>query len=244
MSYEKSAHLYDLFDQGENIAFFTACASGVDSVLDVGAGTGCIALPLAEQGTQVCCVEPSPAMRATFTRKLALNPKLATKIQLIAGEAGSFLVDQRFPLAILSACFDHFLDEEERLAVLKNIGRHLLPGGALIFDVYTGPASDSSFTAAGEVTVGNRLIRRSASRRLLPAKRIEVTLVYEIYEAGSLVERIEERNIQGRSDRPGLAQTLQRAGFEILQEWGGYDFKPYEEGDPFLITKVVRIKKD
>ncbi|MFP4050951.1 MAG: hypothetical protein ACLFVB_04340 [Thermoplasmata archaeon] len=38
--YEKSAHLYDLFDNKENIEFFKSYAEEVDKILDVGAGTG------------------------------------------------------------------------------------------------------------------------------------------------------------------------------------------------------------
>jgi len=67
MSYEKNAHLYDLFDQKENIEFFYHYASRPVRALDVGDGTGRIAIPLAERGLEICCVEPSPAMRADMT---------------------------------------------------------------------------------------------------------------------------------------------------------------------------------
>ena len=48
--YEKSAHLYDLFDQKENVAFFGRYATPGEEILDVGAGTGRITIPLAERG--------------------------------------------------------------------------------------------------------------------------------------------------------------------------------------------------
>ena len=61
--YERSAHLYDLFDTKPNVAFFACYAREAGDVLDIGAGTGRIAIPVAEQGVKVYAVEPSPAMR-------------------------------------------------------------------------------------------------------------------------------------------------------------------------------------
>ena len=89
-SYEQCAHFYDLFDQKENIEFFYHYASQSGEILDVGAGTGRIAIPLAERGIEVCCVEPSPAMRREFEKKLAQRPDLAGRIRLIAADAQVF----------------------------------------------------------------------------------------------------------------------------------------------------------
>jgi len=69
--YEKTAHLYDLFDTKQNIDFYCHYAAASGEILDIGAGTGRIAIPMAERGTRVYCVEPSPAMRKEFERKLS-----------------------------------------------------------------------------------------------------------------------------------------------------------------------------
>lgn len=47
--YEKSAHLYDIFDAKDNIDFFAHYASDAGEILDVGAGTGRIAVPMPEK---------------------------------------------------------------------------------------------------------------------------------------------------------------------------------------------------
>jgi SAM-dependent methyltransferase len=75
--YERVAHLYDLFDTKENVDFFHHYAAQVEEILDIGAGTGRIAIPLAERGARVVCVEPSPAMRAQFLAKLSSRPERA-----------------------------------------------------------------------------------------------------------------------------------------------------------------------
>ena len=100
-SYGNSAHLYDLFDDKDNVALFHHYGSLAGEILDVGAGTGRIAIPLAERGARVWCVEPSRAMRREFEGKLALRPDLAGRIKLYAGDARSFKLGRTFPAAML-----------------------------------------------------------------------------------------------------------------------------------------------
>ena len=52
-------------------------------LLDIGAGTGRLAIPLARRGVELACVEPSAAMCRKFLRKLAAAPDAAGRITLI-----------------------------------------------------------------------------------------------------------------------------------------------------------------
>ncbi len=233
--YEKSAYLYDLFDQKANIEFFHHYASQAKEILDIGAGTGRIALPLARRGIRVCCVEPSLAMWRVFKKKLAQQPEAAANIELIAGEASSFTSERTFPVAFLSGCFDHFLDDGERIASLQNIGRHLNEGGKLIFDLFLGLMEDSPLSPAGSVQVGNREYRRFVGGKILPGKKKETRLIFEIHEDGALIERISERSMVGLTSRKAVHQLLSQTGFRIESEWGDYDFSPYQESSQLLI---------
>lgn len=238
--YEKAAHLYDLFDRKPNVAFFAHHAAPAGRMLDVGAGTGRIALPLARRGVHVVCVEPSPAMRRVFREKLDREPEMAARIELLAGEASTFDVGRTFPVAFLSGVFDHLLDDGERIAALANVGRHLEPRGRLVFDVFLGLMKDSPLSPAGRVAMGDQEVRRLVGGRLLPGDKKETTLVFEVYERGELVDRIEERSLVGLTDRPGVHRVLAEAGFAVAAEWGGYDLTPYQAGDALLIVEAVR----
>ncbi len=239
-SYGKTAHLYDLFDRKENIEFFYHHASQAGEVLDVGAGTGRIAIPLAERGLRVWCVEPSPAMRREFEQKLARRVDLSANICLVAGEARSFDLGRTFPAAFLSGTFDHFLDDTERLASLANIGRHLDANGVLVFDVFLGLMEDTPLSPAGHVQLEDGEIRRFVGGRVLPGERKEVNLVFEVYRDGEMVERIEERGLVGITNREGIHRVLEEAGFEVRREWGAYDFTPYQEGAALLIVEAMK----
>lgn len=238
--YEKAAHLYDLFDQKANIEFFFHFAFQAGEILDIGAGTGRIAIPLAERGVTVCCVEPSPAMRREFEKKLARRSDLSANIRLVAGDAESFEVGRTFPAAFLSGTFDHFLDDEERLSSLLNIRRHLISDGILVFDVFLGLMKDSPLSPAGRVKVGNREYRRFVGGKLLPDDQKETVLVFKVYHDDELVERIEEQSLVGITNRKDIHQVLREAGFRVKREWSDYDFAPYQEGEPLLIVEAAK----
>jgi SAM-dependent methyltransferase len=238
--YEKVAHLYDLFDRKQNVEFFYHYAARAGDVLDVGAGTGRIAIPLARRGVKVCCVEPSPAMRGVFEGKLGQEPELRERITLIEGDAKSFGFGRTFLAAFMSGSFDHLLDDEERLASLENVAQHLSAGGVLVFDVFLGLMKDAPLSPAGEARVGGSEIRRFVGGRAVPGHRRETQLVFEVYEDGELVERIEERLLVGITSREEIHRLLVRTGFAVQQEWSSYDFEPFQEGAPLLAVEAVR----
>ncbi len=239
--YERSAHLYDLFDSKPNVGFFYRYAAQAGEVLDIGAGTGRIAIPLARRGITVYCVEPSPAMRHQFEAKLQAEESLRQRITLIEGDARSFAFGRTFPAAFLSGTFDHLPDDWERSAALGNIGRHLRPGGCLVFDLFLGLMGDSPLAPAGVVQVGDREIRRFVGGRVLPGGRRETRLIFETYQGGALVDRIEERSLVGITDREAIGRLLRANGFAVRQEWGSYAFVPFQPGSPLLIVEAVYL---
>jgi len=212
----------------------------VKEVLDIGAGTGRIALPLAKRGVNVVCVEPSPAMRREFETKLARQPDLSARIDLLPGAASSFSLDRTFSVAFLSGSFDHFLDDAERVSSLANIARHLDRKGTLVFDVFLGLMGDSPLSPSGSVKVGPREYRRFVGGKVLPGHRKETHLIFETYEHGKLIERIEERSLVGITSKPGIHRVLAESGFAVREEWADYDFTPYQETDSILIVEAVK----
>lgn len=239
--YEKSAHLYDRFDTKDNIPFFLHYGRAAGEILDIGAGTGRIAIPLAEAGDKVFCVEPSPAMRKVFQGKLSKKRDLSKNITLVGGEARSFDLGREFPAAYLSGTFDHFLDHDERVASLLNIKRHLCIGGTLIFDAFIGLMRERPISPAGEVIEGNMTYKRFVGVKLLSEMQLEVQLIYEVIENEILVERIEEKSITGILDRERILALLEKTGFMVEEEFGNYQRDPFQEGDEILIIQASKV---
>jgi SAM-dependent methyltransferase len=240
MGYEKSAHLYDLFDTKENINFFTHYGIECGEILDIGAGTGRIAVPMTLKGVKVCCVESSPAMIREFERKLAEKLDLSKNITIIRSDASSFKIDHFFPCAILSGTIDHLLNDTERLSVLKNIANHLSRDGMLVFDIFTGLMKESKPHPAGSMKIGEREYRRFVGSKLISKDKMVVSLNFDIYENGKLIERIEERSMIGVINREQIHSLLHRSGFDIKREFGDYDFRKYRPGDRLLIIEAAK----
>jgi SAM-dependent methyltransferase len=239
-SYEKSAHLYDFFDQKPNIGFYYRYASRFSEVLDIGSGTGRIALPLAEKGIRVCCIEPSSAMRRQFKRKLSEKARYLENIMLIGGDAGSFSLKRFFPAVFMSGVFDHLLDDAERLGVLKNIGNHLGTGGTFVFDASIVSLENNPLRQAGTFRIGSREYQRFLSSKMLTKSTKQITLVFEIYDSGNLIECIEERGVVGVVAREKILDLLNCCDFTVLNEYGDYDFTRYKEGSELLIIDAMK----
>jgi SAM-dependent methyltransferase len=238
---DSSVFLYELFPQTGDLAFYGRHALKMGRAIDIGAGTGRLAIPLAQRGVQLVCVEPSTAMLREFRKKLSSHPDLTSRITLVQAAAASFQLDDIFPAAFLAGCFDHLLTDEERLAALKNIARHLNPGGALTLDSYWSLMTESPRQHTDEVQAGEKRYRRLVGRRVQPDHTVKITVIYEIYEGDRLENRVEQFSRAGITDRTCIHQLLFEAGFKITAEYRDYDFAPYRDGDELLLIEAERM---
>ena len=239
--YDRMAHLYDLFSSKETIEFHVSNASGLDEILDIGAGTGRVAVPIAEKGTRVICVEPSAAMVRQLRKKLDQRPDLKRMITIVEGTATSFSLGRTVQAALMSGVFDHFLIYDERAQALKNIADHLESGGRLAFEVWLGLMTDSPATWAGEATLGDTTYRRTVGRKVLPDGTVDLEIVITVHRGGQTVDRIEQHSTAAVSDRQLVHRLLAETGFRIEHEFGGYDRSPYHEGDSVLIIEATKL---
>ena len=233
------AHLYDLFAEFRNEPFFYEICKDADEVLDIAAGTGRVALYLAERGMKVHCVEPSPAMRDVLAAKLRKKPELGEKVTVSSGTAESFDLGKTFRVILLPAAFDHFMDDEERLASLRNIARHLEPGGRFVFEIYLAYGDYDPHEGA-RVTVGDTEYVRSNEVEV-EGDAVTFTMTFEIKRPGEPVETIVQTSIGAISTREHVLELLDEAGFEVVAELSDYDFaKSFNDGDPMLVIVATK----
>jgi SAM-dependent methyltransferase len=229
-----------MFADRDALDFYIGFGSGFGEVLDIGAGTGRIAVELARKGIRVISVEPSAAMAGQFRAKLDREPALKNMITLIESDAGSFDAGRAVPAAFMAGSFDHMLNDEERLKGLSNIARHLEPAGRLVFEVWVGLMKDDPGTWAGEHRVGDTIYERKVGRKVMPNGTVEVQLVFDVFRNGNLVEQIEQRSLVGVSNRGEVHRLLGRAGYEVKGEFGDYEGTPYREGASILLMDTIR----
>ena len=126
------AEVYDLDNPwAEDFEFYlTLTESGPCSVLDLGCGTGTLCCALAQRGHQVTGVDPAAPMLAMAARKLH-----SEKVEWIESHAQDYHSDHGFDLVLMTGhTFQILLTDEDALAVLGVMRKHLNPGGKVAFE--------------------------------------------------------------------------------------------------------------
>ena len=108
---------------------------GLD-ILELGAGTGRITIPLAQDGHRVTAIDRMPSMLELLARKLG-DLAAAARIEPVLGDICAMpLPDARFDLVI--APFNvlmHLYRWQDLLACFREVRRVLRPGGSFALDV-------------------------------------------------------------------------------------------------------------
>lgn len=144
---------YDLIHTGlpDEAEFYAGLAvTHGGPVLELGCGTGRIAILLAMSGLDVTGMDNSPPMLEVCSEKLAQAAPVSGRLHLVEGDMRDFELGQRFPLALMTyRTFMHCLTPEEQLACLACIYRHLEPGGELVCNLWAAhPGTLARFPTA------------------------------------------------------------------------------------------------
>ncbi len=107
-----------------------AAPAADDRVVDLGAGTGLLTLPLAPDVEQVVAVDASQAMLARLDEK-ARALRLVNVTPLVADLRSLPLADETATLVVSNYAFHHLDDRSKELA-LSEARRVLAPGGRLV----------------------------------------------------------------------------------------------------------------
>ena len=126
------APLYDLFDSDRSdLDAYVAMAAefGARRILDVGCGTGVLALLLAERGYQVVGVDPAAASLVVARSKPG-----ADKVRFIDGDATTLPPLQVDLVTMTGNVAQVFLTDDDWTATLAGIRDALAPGSRLVFE--------------------------------------------------------------------------------------------------------------
>jgi SAM-dependent methyltransferase len=124
----------ELFDPAvvDPAVSFLADLAGSGAALELGIGTGRIALPLSRRGVPVHGIEISPAMVAQMRTKPG-----AEVIGVTIGDFATVRVDGTFAVAYLVRnTITNLTTQDEQVECFRNVAAHLEPGGCFVIEVY------------------------------------------------------------------------------------------------------------
>jgi len=136
---------YDEYDEATLTTLRELAQGG--RALELGIGTGRLALPLQQSGVEVEGIESSRAMIARLRSKPG-----GERIVVQMGSFADVAVDGRFSLIyVLVNTFYALLTQEEQLRCFHNVAEHLTPQGSFVIEAFV--ADLSRFTKRQSLTV-------------------------------------------------------------------------------------------
>jgi SAM-dependent methyltransferase len=141
--YDAIADLYDPWSASvvEDVPFYLeeARRSG-GPVVELGVGTGRIAIPIAAEGIRVIGIDSSRAMLDVCAHRAALA---GVELDLRVGDLSEPPVHEQVPLVICPfRSLLHLQTDADRRRTFAAAHELLVPGGRLVFDVFTPDADD------------------------------------------------------------------------------------------------------
>jgi SAM-dependent methyltransferase len=241
-----AVEMYDLFTgQGllaGDVAFYLDCARRFGGpILELGAGTGRVLLPLAQAGHDVTGLDMSPAMLDAAAAKLGRHPELSDHVRLIEGDMTAFDLSRHFALIIVSArSYQHIVTPEGQRAALHCMRRHLRPDGHLILDLFDAnfellfakPDAGPPPREAPHPRSGQLVRRTIVARHNDPLRQtIREVLRFEQFDAAGNVVLEEETSWTLRwSMRQEIAYLLELCGFKAVEQFSDFSGSPPDYG--------------
>ena len=211
--------LYGAIPDTEAAVACLAELAGDGPLLELGIGTGRLALPLAAGGLEVHGVEASEEMVRELRRKAG-----GAEIPVHLSSFDDYALERRFSLVVLALHTIYGLPTQERqVRCFETAARHLLPGGAFVIEASLldvgsfrgGQALRPRFTSAGQVEF-------QVHRYDPVSQQLDWTNVH-LSNAG--VRLNSGRNLYASPHEFDLMARV--AGLRLRERWGGWSHEPF-----------------
>ena len=248
----RDAALYDweYRRRRNDVKWYQALARTVGGpVLELGAGSGRLLVPLAKDGHEVVGVDQSAPMLARCRERLARLGKRGCRAKLIRADFRRLALGRRFPLVVCPFnAFMHLYTREDVESFLAVVRAHLAPRGTFAFDVLMPdlrwlarrPDRRWARTRFRHPTTGERLVY---SLEIDFDVTLEIAFMSIFYTRGSRERRV---RLAHRYFFPEeLAALLHYNGFTIESRAGGFEGQPLDESaeEQVLICRRKKCQK-
>jgi SAM-dependent methyltransferase len=209
----------DMFEPAvvDPIVDFLADLAGSGAALELGIGTGRIALPLAQRGIRVRGIDLSEAMVARLRGKPG-----AEEIEVTMGDFATTRVEGTFSVAYLVFNTIHNLTtQDEQVACFQNVAAHLEPGGCFVIEV--------GVPQLQRLPPGETIRAFDVSETHLGFDEYDVASQGLISHHYSVVDgKLELHSVPFRYVWPAELDLMARlAGMRMRERWSGWKREPF-----------------
>jgi len=235
----------------EDIAFYVEEATNVQGpVLELGCGTGRVAIPMAQAGAEVVGLDSSRAMLARARDKMDGATRGRGSLSLVRGDMRRLPFDRRFSLVVVPfRGFLSLLSAEDQERTLNEIRDRLGPGGRLVFNIFV-PDLDMlvqegdvpyHFRDVTDPQTGTTLVLWHQSSYDNYNQIISARLIVEELDGRGAVRTRVYRDFQLRYVfRWEMHRLLESCGFRVLDVYGDFDRSPFDETSTEMVWVAAK----
>jgi ubiquinone/menaquinone biosynthesis C-methylase UbiE len=228
--------IYDAMNAGvADFLFYESQIAGTPQrIVDIGCGTGSLALRLAAKGHRVTGIDPAPEMLA-----YARQREGAAAITWQIGDASLLAADAGFDVALMTGhAFQCLLTDQDIQHTLRAIRQSLRPGGQLMFETRNPlitPWQDWTPEASRDVLPLQDGSNLASFTELVDVSDNLVTFrSHYTFEASN--EHLVCPNTLRFLTQPELDRHLRQAGFQQIRYFGYWDASPFTANSAELIV--------
>ena len=218
-----------------DIAFYRRLAGETGGpILDVGCGTGRVAMALVADGHEVVGVDLSaPMLRLAEQSRETLSADVAARLSFHQADMTTLDLGRDFALVVApSRVFQFMLTADAQRQALAALRSHLRPDGRLVLDLFDPllervvPSTDIT-PRGGELVhpiTGNRVIWEVTGRMPDPARQliVEDWTASEIALSGEVLRTDTERLTLRWSLRSEMRLLFELAGLKVVADYGDF----------------------
>jgi SAM-dependent methyltransferase len=212
-------HVADMFDPAvvTPVAEMLAGLAAGGRALEMGIGTGRIALPLAARGVRIHGIDASVAMVARLRAKPSSDA-----IDVTIGDFATTRVDGQFALVylIFNTIFN-LKTQDEQVACFQNAAAHLDSGGHFVIEL---GVPDLQRLPPGQDVFVYRVDARTMSFDVYDVVTQRLTSNHFVVDDG----RVSSYPVEGRYAWPAELDLMARiAGLRLRERWAGWKREPF-----------------
>lgn len=255
--YANTAQFYDLVVNTQNpavaadIDFYKKIIQPKSRVLEIGCGTGRVAIELYRHGCFITGMDLSKSMLAEFDKKLRAFPNMQTHITLCLADMTAFDLETIFDWVIFPfRVFQALKGDGQRRACLLATRRHMREKSRVILSMFN-PSPDI-LAAWGQKEIIDFDIELPESKRRLrriqnqighnvKAQVITTEHKYQVYDNQGVLEEYSDHLELGYLYPEQANELFESSGFLIEQVYGDYSFQPLQQNIKKEQIYILRI---